>query len=65
MVGETYYQRKKPEFKIRYEKVKLEKQTHAEHKNYYTNYYKLWCRPTLTDEELKQELREFSQKYGT
>lgn len=64
MVSETYYQKKKPEFKIRYEKVKIEKKTHASHKNYYENYYKLWCKQGITETELKTQLKDFTQQYS-
>lgn len=60
---ETYYQKSKHQFKIRYEKVKEEKKTHTKNEDYYHNYYKLWCKPNLTDEQRKHELKEFTKKY--
>ena len=60
---DTYYSQHKHQFKIRYEKVKEEKQTHAKNNDYYYNYYKLWCKPNLTDDERKRELKEFAEKY--
>tara|TARA_R110000824_G_scaffold29764_1_gene98677 strand:+ start:1792 stop:2001 length:210 start_codon:yes stop_codon:yes gene_type:complete len=61
MPTESYYQKNKPDFKLRYIKTKREKETAECHAEYYKQSYFIWCDNALTQEEKIIKFKELGQ----
>tara|TARA_R110000803_G_scaffold6137_3_gene20009 strand:- start:145 stop:339 length:195 start_codon:yes stop_codon:yes gene_type:complete len=64
MPVESYYQKNKPDFKLRYIKTKHDKEIADYHADYYKQSYLIWCDATLTEEEKTHKFRELGLIYA-